>query len=38
MFAGSGTLSVVIIQAPGAAFDRTADFRKSFFEQLVRVR
>jgi serine/threonine protein kinase len=38
MFAGSGTLSVVIIQAPGAAFDRTADFRKTFFERHVRVR
>ncbi len=38
MFAGSGSLSVVIIQAPGAAFDRTADFRKTFFERHVRVR
>ncbi len=38
MFAGSGNLSVVIIQAPGAAFDRTADFRTSFFEKRVRVR
>ncbi len=38
MFAGSGSLSVVIIQAPGAAFDRTAGFRKTFFERHVRVR
>jgi serine/threonine protein kinase len=37
VFAGSGSLSFIAIQAPRAAFDQTAGFRSSFFEKRVRV-
>ena len=37
-FVGSGAIAFVIVQAPEGAFDRTADFRKAFFEKRVRVR
>jgi hypothetical protein len=38
VFAGPGAISVVIVQAPHAAFDHTAAFRKEFFEKRVRAR
>jgi serine/threonine protein kinase len=38
VFAGPRAISVVIVQAPHAAFDHTAAFRKDFFEKRVRAR
>jgi serine/threonine protein kinase len=38
VFAGSGSLSIIAVQAPREAFDETAGFRSAFFEKSVLVR
>jgi hypothetical protein len=38
VFHGAGVLAIVVIRAPKAAFDDTADFREAFFEKRVRMR
>ena len=38
VFHGSGSLSIIIVQAPSAAFAQTAEFRRNFFEKRVRVK
>jgi hypothetical protein len=38
IFTGSGSLAMVLIQAPVAGFDATARFRQGFFEKRVRIK
>jgi hypothetical protein len=38
VFAGRSSIAVIIVQAPHAAFEHTAAFRKDFFEKRVRAR
>jgi hypothetical protein len=38
VFTGSGSLAMVLIQAPAAGFDTTARFRQHFFEKRVRIK